>query len=136
MDVKEFFGTLLAANEQVHKAHLKTKKYAAHIAMNDFYDEITDAADALIEAYQGIYGIVDEYENILTCDGDDCVKYLEDLLSLTREGREKYCKESELQSLCDDILTLIDSTLYKLKNLTESTGIRHLRDIIAESIGE
>lgn len=132
MTIQEFFGTLLAASEQVHKSHLKTKKYASHIAMNEFYDDIIDTVDTLIEAYQGLHGIVDDYKNTLTCDGDDCIKYLEDLLQLTRDGREQYCNESELESLCDDVLVLIDSTLYKLKNLTETrvTLVEYIKENI------
>lgn len=132
-NIEEFFGTLLYSEVEVHKSHLKTSKYNAHNIMDSFYGNILFMVDDLIEAYQGIHGKVEEYKNILTTTGGDAVKYLEALRDIVRVGREDYCKESELQSLCDDILRLIDSTLYKLKELKESKNGR-LVNYLIESI--
>lgn len=133
-NIEEFFGTLLYAKTEAHKSHLETKKYAAHKALNEFYDDIVDMVDALIEAYQGLHGKVEDYKNILETDGPNAVPYLENLRDLVANGREEFFEEPELQSDVDAILSLIDSTLYKLKELTESKVYPSLSKYIAEML--
>lgn len=132
--VEEFFGTLLYSKTETHKSHLETSTNRDHVTLNDFYDDIVDLVDDLIEAYQGIHGKVNGYENILKTDGPDAVGYLEDLRDMVRAGRDEYCKESELQSICDEILELIDSTLYKLKEFKEDRKMRSMYELVSESL--
>ena len=57
----------------------------------------------------------------------------------TRDGREKFLDDvSELESCADDILSQIDSTLYKLKELKEnkSYGMKNLNQFLSESLNE
>ena len=134
---EEFFGTLLQSVTEGHKAHLKTGKYSDHMALDEFYDEMTELVDALIEHYQGINGKIENYvNNLKEAEFESAIEYLECLRDFTRDGREKFCKESELQSCADDVLNQIDSTLYKLKELGESkkTGMRSLTEFLKESL--
>ena len=136
---EEFFGTLLQSVTEGHKAHLKTGKYSDHMALDEFYDEMTELVDALIEHYQGINGKIKEYNNnFQEAQFESAIEYLEALRDFTRDGREKFCKESELQSCADDVLNQIDSTLYKLKELGEAkkSGIRSLTEFLKESLNE
>ena len=134
---EEFFGTLLQSITETHKSHLKTGKYSDHIALNEFYDEMTELVDTLIEHYQGIYGKIEEYaNNFQEAQFESAIEYLEALRDFTRDGREKFCEESELQSCADDILNQIDSTLYKLKELGENknAGMTSLTEFLKESL--
>ena len=53
-----FIGRLFELRDAAHIEHLKTRSFAAHSALNGFYDEILDLADGFVESYQGKYGIV------------------------------------------------------------------------------
>ena len=119
-NVEEFFGTLLYSDAEIHKSHLKTTSHKDHVVLNDFYTAILDDVDNLIETYQGLHGKVGAYKNLLQTSTGDAKQYLLDLQEMVRQGREDFCKESELQSICDTILEKIASTLYKLTELTES----------------
>ena len=119
MTIEELFGTLQESMVQTWRNHLKTNKYSEHIALDEYYSEIVDKVDALIENWMGSHEKVEEYINLLDEDEYDSVEYLEDLREIVVEGRE-LMDSSELESCVDDILGLIDRTLYKLKNLTES----------------
>ena len=119
-NVEEFFGTLLYSDAEVHKSHLKTTSHKDHVVLNDFYTAILDDVDNLIETYQGLHGKVGAYKNLLQTSTGDAKQYLLDLQEMVRQGREDFCKESELQSICDTILEKIASTLYKLTELKES----------------
>lgn len=120
-NIEEFLGTMLESVTQMHKDHLKTSKYSAHKALNEFYDEATDAVDSIIECYQGIYGKVNINGNAIESNGDS-IKYLEDLKAFVKDSRGDLIKEedTELWSEIDNFLSLIDSTLYKLKELKEN----------------
>ena len=134
-NIEEFFGTLQQSTVEAWKKHLKTDKYSAHIALNEFYEDIVELVDTLIENYQGLYGKVKNYKNLMSTDEMSAIDYLEELKELTKDARKTLIKEddSELQSDIDAILSLIDSTLYKLKELKENK-IMNLKDYLLESL--
>lgn len=132
--IEEFLGTLQQSTVETWKEHLKTDKYSAHIALNDFYEDIVELVDSLIEEYQGKYGVVKDLKNIMTSEKLGAIKYLEELHELAASGRAELIdeKDSELQSDIDAILSLIDSTLYKLKELKEKKV--DLKDFLIEGL--
>lgn len=136
MTIEEYFGTLQQSFVEIWKNHLQTGKYSDHKALNEYYDDIVDCVDGLIEAWQGINGKTGELKNTIDTKFDDPVPYLEELKKFTKEGREELIDkdDTELWSCTDDILQLIDSTLYKLKELKEDKGMRSLKDYILESL--
>lgn len=115
----EFFGKLFQIRDQIHINHLRitgTGSYAGHIALHDFYDEILDLTDTLIESYQGKYGILDI--TIPASSKTEAITTLEELAKLTDGGNAyNLFKETWLQNQIDEISTLTYQTLYKLKNL-------------------
>ena len=80
--IEEFFGTLQQATVETWKEHLKTDKYSEHIALNEFYEDIVDLVDSLIEGYIGIHGKLENYINILTTEEMSAVDYLNELREL------------------------------------------------------
>lgn len=136
-NIEEFFGTLQQATVEAWKEHLKTDKYSKHIALNDFYEDIVELVDTLIEDYMGIYGKVSDYKNIMTTEKIGAVEYLESLREMCKEAADDLFDEdddSELLSDIDNILSLIDSTLYKLKELKENNMLKSLSEYIQESL--
>lgn len=138
MKIEDLFVTLLSSATIAHELHLTTHKYSTHKCLNDFYDDMPEKIDALIEHYNGIYGVVDVnlgtdiIDEILT---KDPVAYMTELRRITVEGKSMINPDdTELLSDIDDILGLIDSTLYQLKELKEdvSKGILKVSDFLAE----
>lgn len=134
--IEEFFGTLLQSVTEAHKKHLMTGKYSSHKALNEFYDEMPELVDALIEHWQGTNGKVEKYENSLLATDMDTVEYLEELLDMCEEAKETLFDDQEaLCSDIDDIIGQISSTLYQLRELREHRMIS-LQDYIKESLLE
>lgn len=131
MTIPEFFGTLQQSVVIAWRDHLKTDKYSKHIALNEFYDEMPELVDALIEAWQSSHDVVEDYKNILE-EGLGTVEYLQALKNLCDEGRELMERDKALDSLIDNIVAQIDSTLYKITKLTESH--KSLSDFLKESL--
>jgi len=119
MNPEQFFGKLFQIRDQIHLRHLRVSgigSYATHKALNEFYDEILDLTDSLIESYQGKYGIVNI--TIKESKDIDAISLLKELVSLTDGGSAyKMFKETWLQNQLDEISALTYQTLYKLQNL-------------------
>ena len=106
------------ARDEAHNAHLMTTSYAQHMALNTFYDEMPDLVDDLVESYQGIYGIVEDKPNV-TMPSGGMVPILTQLRKWIMSNRDSIgvTDDTELQNDIDAIVSLINRTMYKLKNL-------------------
>ena len=114
-----FVSTLFASRTQAHIFHLQTPSFAAHKALNEYYDEIIDLVDGIIESYQGRYGILRGYksESIWMEDEGSVVKYFEALCMYVEKNRNVLPQDSYIQNQVDEVVSLIESTKYKLKFL-------------------
>lgn len=135
MTIEQFFGTLQQSVIGTWRKHLKTDKYSAHKALDEYYNDMPELVDTLIEDYMGINGKVEDYENTLKEKEYDTIEYLNKTREMVKTGRKEFCDgESELESDCDAILSLIDKTLYQLKELKENNGIKPLAMFINEAM--
>ena len=131
MTINELFGTLQQSVTDAWRKHLQTGKYSKHMALDEYYTEMPEKVDALIEAWQSENDVIEDYVNLLDAKEYDAIEYLTELKKIVAEGRS-LLGSSELESLCDDCLSQISSTLYKLKHLKE--GLMSLGDYLRESI--
>lgn len=116
----DLLSKLLHSRNQVHIFHIQAfpaSHYAEHITLGDYYNSIGDLWDSLIEQLQGknkkIYKGFKNYpfEDYVSCQ--QLVKYFEDLNKDITDKRNIY-QGSEIQNTIDEIVSLINSTLYKL----------------------
>lgn len=120
MKVEQFFGTLQQSIVDMWRAHLETNKYSSHIALNDYYEDMPELVDQLIEDYMGLHGRVFDYSSLINArDFDSPIQYLTHLHNFITDNREMFT-EAEILSDIDAILSLVDTTLYKLKELVEN----------------
>jgi hypothetical protein len=118
--VADFVSCLLFSRTQAHIFHLQTSSYAKHIALNEYYDEIVDKVDELVESYQGCNPNITGYSNNYTITNREGAveSYFENLCMFVKDNRAVFGDESDLQNIIDEIIALIKSTLYKLKKLS------------------
>lgn len=108
---------LFHARTNAHIQHLRTKSYATHVALNEFYDNIVGLTDAVAEAYQGRHGIM-EFPELPYKMESDPIMMIRSLRRYIDENRAGMCPYSEIQNLIDEVVAQMDSTLYKLENLS------------------
>ena len=116
----QFISTLFASRTQAHVFHLQTNSFAAHKALNEYYDGIVDITDGIAESVQGKYGIITGYSNIDLLEGNDCnevIKYFTALEMYVERARQTMPQDSYIQNQIDEVVALIVSTIYKLKFL-------------------
>jgi DNA-binding ferritin-like protein len=110
---------LMNARTSIHKLHLKVTgegSFAAHKALNEFYDALPDHADTLIEGYQGAAEKILSYSEVAPRTLDtvaDGVSYLRDIYAMVNklQGMLPY---SEIVNNLDLVKDSINSTKYKL----------------------
>ena len=118
----EFAGRVLCTGIAAQFMHWSTKSYAAHKALGEYYEAIPDLVDAVVESYQGCYGLVGKFQarmdNPRGKGPEALVSYFEDQKAYVEKARKKLPDRSELQNDIDAIASLIDGTLYKLRFLS------------------
>lgn len=118
--IGQFISTLFASRTQAHVFHLQTPSFAAHKALNDYYDEIVGITDGIAESYQGKYGIITGYGNIALQEYQSCeaiIMFFETLCMYVEKSRQILPQDSYLQNQIDEVVALIKSTIYKLRFL-------------------
>ena len=119
--VANIFGTLQECVTITWRLHLKTRKHHIHVTLNEFYDKALDIVDDIIEQYQGIYGVVeDTFTNCVACDGKSESEYLTELKTFIENNKCILGDHSEINSTIDELLALIDSTIYKITSFCEN----------------
>lgn len=114
--IAKAIGIMFAGRTVTHIQHLKTKSYAEHKALNEFYDEIIDLADDLAEATQGQYGLLDIPFITVAVPNDSTVFLKGQLAELDKIM--KCVDEDYLMNIYQEIQKLYRSTIYKLVNLS------------------
>ena len=101
---------------KAHYAHLQTKSFSEHKALDDYYNSIIDLTDGFAESYQGRYGIITSYPEI-KITFSSCVEIIETTRDWIDANRSNCGSFSELQNAIDSIVELCNDTIYKLTNL-------------------
>jgi glycerophosphoryl diester phosphodiesterase len=109
-----FIGRLFELRDAAHVEHLKTRSFAAHNALNTFYDELLDLTDGFVESYQGKHGIVNI--DIKYTKPDNFLTFLEEFAKYVESSRDVF-KDEFLKNQVDEIASLAYSTIYKLTYL-------------------
>jgi hypothetical protein len=136
MTIEELFGTLQMSVVATWRKHLRSAKYGKHVALQEFYEEMPDKVDALIEGWMGANGKkIGAFQNVLSSSNMNTLKYLQELKRVCKEGYMLMGENEELKGLLDDIVNQINSTLYKVKELSESS-IMDISDFINEALNE
>lgn len=126
-----FFSKLLHSEVQTHIFHLQIQDYAAHVAIGGFYDDIQDLNDNLIEKCQGAHDvIVTNYQldpiinlqsssKLTVANIQMIIGYLDELRTFLKENKLQVFSEddTDLLNILDEIIGLINATIYKLKFL-------------------
>lgn len=120
--MNEYLGTLFQTRTQAHIFHLQTNSFAAHKALQEYYEGIVGLIDQIAEAYQGKYGILTGYRMNLSvtdlADGQQAIQYFDQILRFLELKRPSLPRDSYLQNLFDTVEELVASTAYKLKYLS------------------
>jgi hypothetical protein len=119
MEISTLISYLFHSQTQTHIFHLQTTSFAEHKALQKYYEGVDGLLDALVESYQGKYGILTGYSNFKLVEykgNDQTIAYLEQLCSAVNQTFNSI-EDTYIQNQLDTVTELVKSTIYKLKNL-------------------
>jgi hypothetical protein len=115
--IEELIARVFASRNAAHLAHWKTKSFSQHMALNEFYDDVLDAIDKLVEAHQGAFDLIGDVE-LAPAKVKDIIAHLEEDMVWINENRGKVTnKLPALDNILQELEGVYLKALYKLRNL-------------------
>jgi DNA-binding ferritin-like protein len=118
--IEQLIARVFYARNVAHFEHWRATgagSYAKHQALGSFYDDVIDALDSLVEAYQGAFDLVGNIPAPPT-GNKDVLKLLEADAEWIEGNHEEICQGNRaVANLIDGVTDVYLSTIYKLRNL-------------------
>lgn len=120
--IAELITRLFHARTNAHLLHLGVTgpgSFAAHKALNEFYDSIVDLADSIAEGYQGEHELISFTGKCVYRHVSDPLKLVSELKEWIEQNRYEAIEAEDtfLHNIVDEVIQLCSTTIYKLKNL-------------------
>lgn len=118
--IEQLISQVFYARNVAHFEHWRAKgegSFAKHMALGSFYEEVIEAIDDLVEAYQGAFDLIGEIP-VPEVESGDVLKLLEGSADWIEKNHEEVCKGNRaVANLIDSLTGVYLSTIYKLRNL-------------------
>jgi hypothetical protein len=117
--METIIAQLFGARDTAHRLHLRTRSFAAHIALGDLYDQLLEGADTIAELIQGKYGIMTIPNPIFTFTDLDAVAFIKELATWAENSKTVFNPtDTHLLNEWDGVIANIFRAKYKLENLS------------------
>jgi len=118
--IEQLISRVFYARNVAHFEHWRATgagSYAKHKALRHFYDDVIDAIDDLVEAYQGAFELIGDIPVPATMKGD-VLALLEGDADWIEKNHEGICRGNRaVANLVDGVTGVYLSAIYKLRNL-------------------
>lgn len=118
--IEQLIARVFYARNVAHFEHWQANgvgAYARHKALGEFYEDIIDALDSLVEAYQGAFELVGTIPAPKTKAEAIQLILIEDA-EWIEKNHEAICRGNRaIANLIDNVTGKYLSTIYKLRNL-------------------
>lgn len=111
MESNKFIGLLVQSRTSIKLRHWKTTNDVEHRYLDSYYEGIGDIIDSFTEKLQGHMGGRLNIE-VPACRPEEPIPHLKSIKSIVTQNREQY--PTDLQNILDELLGLINQTLYLL----------------------
>ena len=118
--IEQLISRVFYARNLAHFEHWRATgagSFAKHMALGTFYDEIIEALDALVEAYQGLNGLIGSIPSPTDTKGDSLKILKADAEWIEANHEEISGGNRAVGNLIDNVTGIYLSTIYKLENL-------------------
>lgn len=117
MTIEELINRVFSARDAAHIEHWTTTSFSEHQALGEFYDDVIDRLDTLVEAYMGYFGKIGtvglkqiSFQSFLEMLGDEAKLICENRSEIARDN-------AAIENLVDALTEVYFKAFYKLANL-------------------
>jgi DNA-binding ferritin-like protein len=114
--MEELIQRIFAARNLAHLAHWNESSGYRHEALGEFYDDVVDSLDCLVEASMALNGKVG-FPMLPSASGDILNTLNDDLVFINQNRDQITSGVSALNNLLDNISALYMKTIFKLTQL-------------------
>lgn len=117
--MNNFVSYCFGLRSQIHLFHFQTTSFAEHKALEEFYTNLLELFDGLVETYQWAHGRVSIGEQHSPIHNytthDDVVSHIADFVSETKKLKDVISDDdADIQNIIDELMALGNKTLYLL----------------------
>ena len=117
MSAAELVSRAFAARTAAHLAHLKSRSYSKHMALEAFYEDIVEVTDRFCEVHQGLFDLITDYPET-PVPTTDPLMFLVDFCDWLRTNRDACAQgETSLENIIDEATAVTARAVYKLRFL-------------------
>jgi DNA-binding ferritin-like protein len=109
---------LLHSATIAHVMHWRTTNFAEHKALAKYYEQMPALADSLAESLFGKYSTIDEFPDFFMLEYG-ALQYMTEIQEYVESQRKLIAQDSEIQNAVDEIMDLLNTTVYKLRQFEE-----------------
>ena len=115
--INELIGRVFVTRDLAHRAHWSTSSFSQHMALGEFYEKIIEDIDGIVEATQGVSGLVTP-DILPGADAENLVDWLKSEADWIETNRDVICMGSNaIANLVDGLVGHYLTTVYKLNEL-------------------
>ena len=114
-----FIGSLMMSKVHMHIYHLQTNSFAVHKATQDYYENITEKIDSIIEGLQGATNqIFKVYRDDVGFCPEGAAAYAHKLMDFIKQYQSMIPEDlSAIKAEIDDVIQMLNELLYKIEHL-------------------
>lgn len=117
--INQLIARVFEARNVTHLAHWGTNSYAEHMALGDFYEDVIEALDDLVENYQACFGLIGSLDKGSSREDCEVLECLQEDVRWIKKNSDKITQGlTPLQNLLDNLVSVYLKTIYKLENLS------------------
>lgn len=115
--MEDFINRLLAARTKTHILHLRAGSYGHHVALDKFYDALSEKIDLIAEVYKGRHGSLDKLtvvsEEVEDATTKNILAFLTDLSDSISEVLDE--TPTEIENILTELLADTHKAMYLVK---------------------
>lgn len=115
--IEDLIARVFLTRNLVHLEHWRTQSFSQHMALGEFYDNVVESIDTIVEAYQGAFELVGPVPVLPPYTGT-MLDHLEEEVDWIEVNRDKISKrQTAVANLVDALIEDYLKVIYKLRNL-------------------
>lgn len=111
--IRDLAARVFATRDMAHLEHWRTRSYAQHVALGQFYEALPGLMDSIVECYQGAFDDIEPFQ--VQTKRMDIVDRIRDDLDYIQSMREDLSRgDDAIGNLIDELANCYQKTLFLL----------------------